>query len=55
MAKKYKVVIQWGATEGETKTYYFDTEKEKEIFAHGVDEAIGWLDYKIKVIDERAA
>ena len=45
--KKYKVVIEWGSTGGETKTYYFDTEKEKEIFAYGVDEANGWMDYKI--------
>ncbi len=53
--KKYKVVIQGDATEEENKTYYFDTEKEKEIFARGVDVAIEWLGHKIKIIDERAA
>ena len=54
MTKKHKVVIEGGATEEENKIYYFDTKEEKEIFARGVDVAIEWLGYKVKIIDERA-
>ena len=55
MPKKYKVVIEWGIhslADVRATTYYFDTEKEMESFLYGVEEANGWLDYKI--IEEAA-
>ena len=48
--EKFKVKITWGVTswgDDQTKTYYFETEKEMESFLDGVHEANGWLDYEI--------
>jgi len=55
MIKKYKVVIEWGIhslADVKATTYSFNTEEEMESFLYGVDEANGWLDYKI--IEEAA-
>ncbi len=48
--KKFTVKIIWGITslaDSKAKTYYFYTEKEKDSFFFGVEEASGWLDYSI--------
>ena len=53
--EKFKVKITWGVTswgDDQTKTYEFETEKEMDAFLQGVDEANGWMEYKI--IEEAA-
>ena len=56
--KKFKVKIMWGITslgDTQTKTYEFETEKEKDAFLYGVDESNGWLSYDIAIYPEGAA
>lgn len=53
--EKFKVKITWGVTswgDDQTKTYEFETEEEMDAFLYGVDEANGWMEYKI--IEEAA-
>lgn len=48
---KFRVCIRWGGSEEARKQgrcdYRFATEAELDAFLYGVDEAQGWLDYKI--------
>ena len=43
-----KITIVWGTDKDKTKTYTFKNHKELKFFMMGVDEANGWLEYKIK-------
>ena len=43
-----KITIVWGSDESQTKTYVFETEEQKAFFMKGVDEAEGWLKYRIE-------
>lgn len=47
----YKIKIHWGSEsarkENEPIEYEFETERDRNFFLEGVDEAAGWLDYEI--------
>ena len=43
-----KITIKWGTDKDKTKTYTFKNDEELKFFMMGVDEANGWLEYKIK-------
>ena len=44
--KKPKITIAWGSDAELTKTYVFENETQKAFFIKGLDEAIGWLEYR---------
>jgi transketolase C-terminal domain/subunit len=48
LKKMNKITIVWGTDKDKTKTYTFKNDKELKFFMMGVDEANGWLEYKIK-------
>jgi hypothetical protein len=44
--KKPKITIAWGSDAELTRTYVFENETQKAFFIKGLDEAIGWLEYR---------
>ena len=44
--KKPKITIAWGSDAELTRTYVFEDETQKAFFIKGLDEAIGWLEYR---------
>jgi hypothetical protein len=50
--KMIRIVIRWGRAFYEKKEYYFDTEKERDAFLKGADEAIGWESMAILKMEE---
>ena len=46
--KKFKVTLVWGSGYDVEKVYEFASRAEKEAFMKGVDEAIAWMDYRVK-------
>jgi len=51
MAKKIKIEIHWGTAmsreDSKPVVYTFDSEKEKDSFMYGVEEANGWMEFVI--------
>jgi Holliday junction resolvase RusA-like endonuclease len=45
--EKIKIKIVWGTSRLQTKTYLFDSERDKDNFMKGVSEALGWLDARV--------
>jgi hypothetical protein len=45
--QKYTVTIELGTEVQASCTYTFDTEAERSAFLFGVDEAIGYMEYRI--------
>ena len=45
--KEFKVAITWGEEREKTKVYSFDTQAERDAFFLGLDQCVGWYDYKI--------
>jgi hypothetical protein len=44
--KKPKITIAWGSDAELTRTYVFENETQKAFFMRGVDEAVGYLEYR---------
>ena len=45
---EHAVTIDWGQEKQERRTYTFASAAEKEAFIKGVEEAVGWMDYRFK-------
>ncbi len=45
--KEFKVAITYGEEREKTKVYSFDTQAERDAFFLGLDQCVGWHDYKI--------
>ena len=42
------ITLVWGKGYDVEKRYDFDTVQQKEAFIKGVEEAVGWMDYRVK-------
>lgn len=45
--REFKVAITYGEDRQTTKQYSFDTQAEKDAFFLGLDQCVGWYDYKL--------